>query len=119
MFCKKGCSKKFRKSHRETPVLESLFNKVAGLRCFRAKFAKFLRAPILKNIACEQLLLHFVISFLPKIEELQYVTKNSYAAVTGISETKLDNTLYELKIAIDGYNTVQNDKKREVGGVAS
>ena len=100
-------------------MLESFFNKVAGLGYFSAKFAKFLRVPILKNIACEQLRLHFVISLLPKKEELQYVTKNSYAAVTSISESKLDNTLYELKIAIDGYNTVQNDRKREVGGVAS
>ena len=48
--------------HRETPVLKSLFNKVAGLkacsfikkrlqhRCFPVNIAKFLRAPILKNI---------------------------------------------------------------------
>ena len=51
------------------PVLESPFNKVAGLqscnfiknrlqhRCFPVKFAKFLRTPILKNI-CKQLLLN-------------------------------------------------------------
>ena len=29
-FCKKRCSKKFRKFYRKTPVLESLFNKAAG-----------------------------------------------------------------------------------------
>ena len=52
----------------ETPVLESLFNKAAGLqvcnfikkrlqhRCFPVIIAKFLRIPILKNI-CERLLL--------------------------------------------------------------
>ena len=46
----------------ETPVLESLFNKVVGLltynfvkkrlqhRCFPVKFEKFLRTPILKNV---------------------------------------------------------------------
>ena len=48
-FCKKGCSWKFDKFHRKTPVLESLFDKVAGLnfikkrlqrRCFPVKFAK-------------------------------------------------------------------------------
>ena len=51
---------------RKTPVLESLFNKVAGLRarsfikkrlqhrCFPVKLATFLRTSILKNI-CEQL----------------------------------------------------------------
>ena len=44
-FCKKKCSKIFRKFHRKTPVLESLFDKVAGL------------TPILKNIS-QRLLLH-------------------------------------------------------------
>ena len=42
---KKKCSKKFRKFHRKTPVLESLFNKITGL------------TPVLKNI-CQRLLLH-------------------------------------------------------------
>ena len=62
VFCKKRCSKKFRKFHRKTPMLESLFNKVAGLkawnfikmrfqhRCFPVKFPKTLRTLILKNI---------------------------------------------------------------------
>ena len=45
VFCKKRYSEKFCKFHRKTPVLESLFNKVAGL------------TRILKNI-CQQLLLH-------------------------------------------------------------
>ena len=57
--------------YRETPVLESLFNKVAGLqacnyikkrpqlRCFPVNIAKFLRTPILKN-TCEELLLNFI-----------------------------------------------------------
>ena len=31
LFHKKGSSKNFLKFHRKTPVLESLFNKVAGL----------------------------------------------------------------------------------------
>ena len=67
MFCKKRCSQKYRKFHRKTPVLESLFNNIAGLqacdfikkilqhRCFPMKFVKFLRTPILKNI-CERTL---------------------------------------------------------------
>ena len=66
VFCKKRCSEKFRKITLKIPVLESLFNKVAGLktcnfikkrqRCFPVEFAKFLRTPILKN-SCERLLL--------------------------------------------------------------
>ena len=65
------CSLKVRKYHRKIPVLESVFNKVAGLkaqacnfitkklqhRCFPEKLAEFLRIAILKNI-CEQLLLY-------------------------------------------------------------
>ena len=55
------CSYKFLKIHRKTPVLEYLFNKVAGPqacnfnpkrlqhRCFPVNFAKFLRAPFLQN----------------------------------------------------------------------
>ena len=60
--CHRSCSVKkvFLKIcefHRNTPVFESLFNKVAGLRrlqhrCFLVKFAKFLRTTILKKI-CE------------------------------------------------------------------
>ena len=61
----------FHKFHRKTPVLESLFDKAAGLktrkfikkrpqhRCFPVKFGTFLKTSILKNI-CEQLLLYTV-----------------------------------------------------------
>ena len=68
MFCKKRCSERFRKFHRKTPVLVSLFNKVADVqacnfnkkrlqhRCFPVKFVEFLRTLTLKNI-CERLLL--------------------------------------------------------------
>ena len=34
MFCRIRCLQKFRKFHRKTPVLEPLFNKVAGLGNF-------------------------------------------------------------------------------------
>ena len=50
--------------------------------------------------------LHFIHlninSLLPKIDELRYIAKNSNAAVIGISETKLDNTVYDSEVAIDG-----------------
>ena len=71
VFCKKGCSENFFEFHKKTPVLESLFNKVAGLRtwnvikktlqhsCFPVSFVKFLRTPILKNF-CERLLLKVI-----------------------------------------------------------
>ena len=54
--------KDVKKFHRKTPMLESAFNKIAGVqaynfikrrlqhRCFAVKIPKFLRTPILKNI---------------------------------------------------------------------
>ena len=57
MFFKRGVVKKFRKFHRKTPALESLFNKVVGPQacnlikkglqqtCFSVKSVKYLRAP--------------------------------------------------------------------------
>ena len=66
--------------------------------------------------------LHFIHlninGLLPKIDELRYIAKNSNAAVIGISETKLDNTVYDSEVAVDGYNIVRNDKNRKGGGVA-
>ena len=60
-FHKKGVLKKFHKIHLKTPVLESYFNGVSGLkavtllkkrlqhRCFQVNFMKFLRTPFLQN----------------------------------------------------------------------
>ena len=68
---KKGVLENISEFHRKTPVLESLFNKVAGLRicnfvkkrlqnrCFPMKFSNFLRILILRNF-CERLLLKVV-----------------------------------------------------------
>ena len=62
MFYEKSCSLKFRKFYRKAPVLESLLNKIAGLKAcnfiknrvqhmfFLLKFAKFLRNSISKKI---------------------------------------------------------------------
>ena len=66
VICKRRCSEKSRKFYRKPFVLESLYNKVAGLRtsnvlqkrlwhrCIVVKFTNCLRAPILKSI-CEPL----------------------------------------------------------------
>ena len=65
MFFKEDVLRNFAKTHRKTPVPESLFNKVAGLKAckkrlqrrgFPVNIVKFLRETIFKNI-CEQLLL--------------------------------------------------------------
>ena len=66
--------------------------------------------------------LHFmhlnINSLLNKIDKLRYIASSSNAAVIGITETKLDNTVYDFEIAVDCYNIVQNDRKRKGGGVA-
>ena len=56
VLCKRRCSYKFRKIPRKTPVPESLFKKVAGLRKkrlwqgnFPVNFAKLSRKPFLQN----------------------------------------------------------------------
>ena len=49
---------------------------------------------------------------------MRYIAKNSKAAVIGISETKLDNTVYDSEVTIDGYNIARSDGNRKGGGVA-
>ena len=72
-----GCSYKFCKLHRKTPVLEPLFIKVLGLkawnfikkrlqhRCFPVKSVKFLRTPLLQNTSggCFCVYLHTLINY--------------------------------------------------------
>ena len=50
--------------------------------------------------------LHFmhlnINGLLNKIEELHYIARSSNAAVIGITETKLDNTVYDSEVTVDG-----------------
>ena len=66
--------------------------------------------------------LHFIHvkinSLLPKIEELHRIACLSNAAVIGISESKLDNSMLNLEIEIGGYNVLCFDRNRHGGGVA-
>ena len=49
--------------------------------------------------------LHFmhlnINGLLNKIDELRYIARSSNAAVIGIIETKLDNTVYDSEVTID------------------
>ena len=66
--------------------------------------------------------LHFIHininSILPKIEELRRIACLSNAAVIGISESKLDNSIFYSEIKINGYNILRFDRNRYGGGVA-
>ena len=54
----------------------------------------------------------------PKIDEIQYIAKLSEAAVIGISESKLDDSVLSSEIQIENYDLIPSDRNRHGGGVA-
>ena len=66
--------------------------------------------------------LHFIHininSLLPKIDEIRLISKKSNAAVIGITESKLDDSIPNSEINIDNYNLLRCDRNRQGGGVA-
>ena len=50
------------------------------------------------------------------IDELRYIARSSNAAVIGTTETKLDNTVYDSEVTVDGYNIFGNDTTETVQG---
>ena len=65
--------------------------------------------------------LHFlhinVNSILPKIEKVRFVAKKSKAIVSGITEIKLDGTIFDAELYIEDYSIVRCDRDRKGGGV--
>ena len=65
--------------------------------------------------------LHFIHinanSILSKIEEVKIIASKTKAAVIGISESKLDETVLNGEINIPGYNILRSDRNRHGGGV--
>jgi hypothetical protein len=57
-------------------------------------------------------------SLLSKIDELREIAKISRAAVIGITESKLDDSVLDGEINIEGYDIVRSDRNRNGGGVA-
>ena len=57
-------------------------------------------------------------SLLPKIDELRYIAKLSEAAVIGISESKLHDSVLSSEIQIENYDLICSDRNRHGGGVA-
>ena len=55
---------------------------------------------------------------MPKIEELRIIAKSTNAPITGISESKLDESVLEPEIQIDDYKILQCDRNKQGGGVA-
>ena len=57
-------------------------------------------------------------SLLPKIDEVKLIANKSNAAILGISETKLDKTIMDSELYIEGYDLIRSDRNRHGGGVA-
>ena len=56
-------------------------------------------------------------SLLNKIDKLHYIASSSNAAVIGVTENKLDNTVYDFEVQVDDYEIDQNDRSRNGGEV--
>ena len=55
---------------------------------------------------------------MPKIDELRSIAQKSKASIIGITETKLDKSVLDAEIEIDGYDLMRSDRNRHGGGVA-
>ena len=53
-----------------------------------------------------------------KIDKLRLLAPKTNAAVIGISETKLADTVLEGEVSIDGYDIIRSDRNGHGGGVA-
>ena len=58
-------------------------------------------------------------SLLSRIEEIRTLAFNTNISVLGITGTKLDNTVSNEELKIDGYNLLRPDRNKNDGGVAS
>ena len=49
---------------------------------------------------------------LPKVDELKHIARLTNAAVTGISESKLDDSVFTSEIQIDEYDFLRCDRNK-------
>ena len=64
-------------------------------------------------------IVHLNINSLPyKIEELRQIAKDTNSVVIGLSETKLDKTIFDSEVSISNYSLIRKDRNRKGGGVA-
>jgi exonuclease III len=57
-------------------------------------------------------------SILSKLEQLRIIAFKTNAAIIGLSESKLDKTVTDAEISINGYKLLRTDRNRHGGGVA-
>ena len=56
-------------------------------------------------------------SLLPKIDKIWYIAAHANVSVTGISESKLHETIFQPEIQISNYELLRCDRNRNSGGV--
>ena len=56
-------------------------------------------------------------SLLPKIDEVRCIANITNASIIGISEAKLDETIWSSELEVDGCDLVRLDRSRRGGGV--
>ena len=56
-------------------------------------------------------------SLVNKIHELRFIAQKSNPTIIGITESKLDQTILDSEICIDGYSIFRSDRTRNGGGV--
>ena len=65
--------------------------------------------------------LHFyhlnINSLLSKTDELRYITNYIRSAILGITESKLDSSVMNAEVNINGCSIIRNERNRNVGGV--
>ena len=57
-------------------------------------------------------------SLIPKIEEIRHLAKLTNASVIDTSEIKLDGSVLNNEVAIEGYDVIKVHRSRKGGGVA-
>ena len=57
-------------------------------------------------------------SLLTKTDEICYIAECTKVAVIGITESKLDESIFQSEIEIDNYDLLRRDRNRNRGGVA-
>ena len=57
-------------------------------------------------------------TFFPKIDEIRFFPKQSNASIIGISESKLDSSILNSEVVIEGYDLIRVDRLPRGGRVA-
>ena len=59
-----------------------------------------------------------IFSLMPHIDELRMMISNEEPHIIDINETKIDPSIDDLKIIVDGYDVIRKDRDLSGGGVA-